>query len=220
MDEDTLKRLGDDIADIKRSIKRNDPLLHEVAAPPGWAAFSLVAGVNLTLFALPAHFLVARYGSFAAIPAASKAFLYAMLGVFLVAGGALKVMLMSRRAARLQGADGLARVVDAFYGGRLAHVTIPLTLGMLAAAVYAFAYGHPWLALPISSFLFGVIANGVAARSGLRSYYVVGYWALATGLASPPFVETAPFLWLFLTYGGALYVFAAAQFAETRTRGR
>jgi hypothetical protein len=43
MDDDTLRRLSADIEDLKRAVKRNDPMLHKVAAPPGWIAFSLAA---------------------------------------------------------------------------------------------------------------------------------------------------------------------------------
>ncbi|PKL24510.1 MAG: hypothetical protein CVV47_08680 [Spirochaetae bacterium HGW-Spirochaetae-3] len=220
MDEDTLKKLSDDIADIKRAVKRNDPLLHDVAAPPGWAAFSLVAGIILTLFALPAHILTTRYGSFDAIPTGAKTALWAVLALFLIGGGVSKVLLMTRKAARVDGRDGLAKVVDAFYGGRQAHVTIPLTVGFVAAAAYAFFVGEPWIALPVTSFLIGVIANGVAIRCGLRSYYVIGYWGILMGLVSAPFVEAAPFLWLLIIYGGMLFVFALAQFAETRATGK
>lgn len=216
MDESTIRRLSADIEDLKRAVKRNDPLLHAVAAPPGWAAFSVAAGVTVTLFALPAHFLVARYGSFGAIPALPRAALWAVLGVFVVAGGILKVLLMTRRAYELEGHGGLWKTIRLFYAGRDAHITAPLTAGMIAGVAFAVAAGRPWLALPTTTFLFGVLANVIANRSGLSSYYVVGYWGITLGLASLCFVEAAPFLWLFVMYGGMFFAFAAAQRAAFR----
>ena len=96
----------------------------------------------------------------------------------------------------------------------MAHVTMPLTLGMVAGIAYAFYAGRPWLALPVSSFLFGVMANVIAGKGGLRPYYVIGYWGILLGLASLLFVERAPFLWLFVIYGGMFFAFAIAQAAE------
>jgi hypothetical protein len=218
MDEDTLKKLSEDIEDLKRAVRRNDPLLHEVAAPPGWMAFSLAAGLNVTLFALPAHVLVTRHGSFAAIPLGYRVYLWAVLGLFVVIGGTLKVVLMKRRANEVSAGLGFSAIFEAFYGGKSAHETIPMMLGMIVGTAYAFWAGHPWLALPLSSFLFGIIANSMASRSGLKAYYVVGYASVLLGLAALPFVERAPFLWLFIIYGGMLFGFSAAQAGFSRER--
>jgi len=216
MDEDTLQRLSRDIEDLKLAVKQNDPLLHEVVAPPGWMAFSLAAGINVTLFALPAHLLVQKYGSFGAIPQAAKIALFAVLGLFVVIGGTLKIIIMMRRASEIDAEAGFMTVFDAFYGGKAAHESIPLTLGMMAGSAYAFYVGHPWLSLSLSGFLFGILANTLATRSGVRSYYIVGYWGIFMGLVSLPFVEAAPFLWLFVVYGGMLFAFAAAQARNDR----
>jgi len=211
MDEETLKRLSDDIEDLKRAVKQNDTLLREVVAPPGWMAFSLLAGLNVTLFALPAHVLVTKYGSFGAIPQVARIALFAALALFIVIGGTFKVVIMMRRAVELDDTAGFLTVFEVFYGGKAAHETIPLTLGMIAGTGYAFYVGHPWFSLSLSAFLFGILANTLATRSGVRSYYIVGYWGILFGLVSIPFVEAAPFLWLFVVYGGMLFAFAAAQ---------
>jgi len=220
MDEETLKRLSDDIEDLKRAVKQNDPMLREVVAPPGWMAFSLLAGLNVTLFALPAHVLVTKYGSFGAIPKAAQIALFAVLALFVVIGGTFKVVIMMRRAVELDNTAGFLTVFEVFYGGKAAHETIPLTLGMIAGTGYAFYAGHPWLSLPLSAFLFGILANTLATRSGVRSYYIVGYWGILFGLVSIPFVEAAPFLWLFVVYGGMLFAFAAAQAQGERSARR
>ena len=216
MDDRTIDRLSADIEDLKRAVRRNDPMLREVSSPPGWVAFSALAGMNVSLFALPAHLLVSRYGSFDTIPTAAKLCLFALLALFVVGGGTLKVVLMTRRAAQVAGSDGFARLLDSFFGGRMVHVTMPLALGMVAGIAYAFYAGRPWLALPVSSFPFGVMANVIAGKGGLRAYYVIGYWGILLGLASPPFVEGAPFLWLFVIYSGMFFAFAIAQATDNR----
>ncbi|HUW68648.1 MAG TPA: hypothetical protein VMX33_00310 [bacterium] len=214
MDDDTLRRLIADIEDLKRAVKRNDPMLHEVAAPPGWIAFSLAAALCITLFAIPAHMLVAKYGSFGQIPSGYQIALFAILGLFLVLGGAFKVRLMMSRIIELEASGGLTRIAGSFFGGRMAHETIPLALGMLAGIGYSFYFGHPWLALSVTSFIVGVMSNRIALRGDLRAYYALGYWGTLAGLIALPFIEQAPFLWLFVIYGGMFYAFAAAQIVE------
>lgn len=214
MDDTTIEKLSADIEDLKRAVRRNDPMLREVSSPPGWVAFSALAGLNISLFALPAHLLATCHGGFDAIPTPGKLALFAVLALFVVGGGTLKVVLMTRRAEQVAGAEGLARLLDAFFGGRMAHVTMPLTLGMVAGIAYAFYAGRPWLALPVSSFLFGVMANVIAGKGGLRAYYVIGYWGILLGLAALPLVERAPFLWLFVIYGGMFFAFAITQAAD------
>lgn len=227
MDDETIRRLSADIDDLKRAVRRNDPMLHEVAAPPGWIAFSFAMAACVTLFALPAHLLVRMHGSFAGIPAGYQIVLFTVLGLFLVAGGVFKIRILLGRAVQLDGSAGFARIMDSFFGGRAAHETIPMGLGLVAGVAYAFYFGHPWVSLSVTAFIVGLMSNRIAMRGDLRAYYVIGYWGILSGLTSVPFVEQAPFLWLFLIYGLMFYAFAVAQMVEkartspgARTQGR
>lgn len=220
MDEGSIADLRRDIEDLKKAVKRNDPLLREIAAPPGWAAFSAAAGLTVTLFALPAHFLIAEYGSFAAIPALYQALLIADLLLFTIVGSGLTLVIMHRRVKVLEEKDGLSRAFMTIYGGPTAHLMVPLTLGIVAGSAFAVYYGHPWLALPITSFFFGIMSNGIAARSGIAAYYAIGYWGIVVGLAAVPFVESAPYFWLFLAYGGMFFVFGAVLWLTNAVRAK
>ena len=217
MDERTIERLAADIEDLKKSVKRNDPMLRAIVAPPGWTLFSLVAGLMVSAFALPAHVLVANYGSFSAIPPAWKAALFAVLAMFAVGGGLLKIVILSRRATAL-GGRGFMGAALAFFGGPSAHVSWPIVFLIAGSAVLSFAAGKPWYILPSSAMLFGVMANYIAVRSGQSAYFAVGYWSLASGAACLPFLGSAPFLCLFGVYGGMFLAFAAALIATGKGR--
>lgn len=217
MDDERIERLIADIESLKKSVKRNDPMLREIVAPPGWTLFSVVAGLMISAFALPAHVLTARYGSFASIPQAWKAALFAVLAAFAVGGGIIKIVLLSRRASAM-GGRGFVGAALAFYGGRSGHVTWPLTFVIACSAVLAFAAGHPWYALSSTGMLFGIMANYIAIRSDEKAYFAVGYWSMLTGTISLFSVERAPFLWLFAIYGGMFLSFAAVLRAGERRR--
>lgn len=220
MDDDTIRRLSADIDELKRAVRRNDPMLHEVAAPPGWIAFSFATAACVTLFALPAHVLVGVYGSFAGIPGSYRIALFSVLGLFFVLGGIFKIKILLSRALQLDRSAGFARIADSFYGGPAVHETIPMGLGMVAGVAYSFYFGHPWVSLSVTSFIVGIMSNRIAIRGDLRAYYVLGYWGILSGLASVPFVERAPFLWLFLVYGLMFFAFAIAQIVEKARMAR
>lgn len=216
MDDKELQRLSQDIEDLKRAIKRNDPLLREMVAPPGWLAIALMTAVTVSVFALSSHILVTKYGTFGAIPLLARIFLFVVLGMLLVIGGLMKIMILTRRATRLQEKAGLSTFFINFYGGDAIHQSLPLLLGLIASSAYALYLGHPWMIMPISAFLFGLLCNSLATRSRVRSYYIVGYWGIFMSLASLPFIEIAPFLWLFVIYGGMMFAFAVAQASDVR----
>ncbi|MDX9899563.1 MAG: hypothetical protein RBT62_11615 [Spirochaetia bacterium] len=215
MNDKELQRLSNDIEDLKRAIKHNDPLLREMVAPPGWFAIALLTALTVSIFALASHVLVARYGSFGAIPPFARILLFVILGMLLVIGAVMKTLILTRRATKLQGKAGISTFLGNFYGGDSIHQTIPLLLGLIAATAYAVYVGHPWMTLPISAFLFGLLCNSLATRSRVRSYYIVGYWGIFMGLGSLPFVELVPFLCLFVIYGGMMFAFAVAQAGDT-----
>lgn len=129
-------------------------------------------------------------------------------------------MIMHKRVKALEEKDGLSRAFMTIYGGATSHLMVPLTLGMVAGSAFAVYYGHPWQALPLTSFFFGIMSNGIAARSGIGAYYAIGYWGVAIGLAAVPFVEAAPFLWLFLAYGGMFFVFSIALWLSNAVKSR
>jgi len=208
MDDATLERLSHDIEDLKKAVKRNEPAIREIMTPPAWIWLSLGGGAAISLFALPAHVLTARYGSFPAIPPAWKAALWAMLAVFVVGGGLFKWLVIMKRSAEM-GSLGTWKLFKIVIATPSVHVSLPLFGCIAAAIVFSVATGHPWYAVPASAMLFGIESNLLATRTGVRSYYSLGYWGLAWGGASLAFIESAPFLWLFAIYGGMFFAFAA-----------
>ena len=87
MTDSEIDELAKAIADLKRATKRNDPFLRSLFDDKGWLGLGLAGSIGITLFCLPAHFLTAAYGSFAAIPPLLQALLWAVLAAVLVLGG-------------------------------------------------------------------------------------------------------------------------------------
>ena len=61
MDQRQLEELARDIEDLKRSVKRNSPILHEAFDMKGWDLFSLIAGILILIMPRLLNYIVAIY---------------------------------------------------------------------------------------------------------------------------------------------------------------
>jgi hypothetical protein len=218
MDEEGLQRLARDIDELKLAVKRNDPLLREVLSTKGWALLGLGGGLGVTLFALPAHVLTVAYGSFGAVPAAWRAAIWAALTLALVGGGVWKMVLISKRIGEIDAASTLGEIMDSFFGATSIHVTMGMIVGIAVACAFSIWVGSPWYSLPSSAVLVGVWMNSVGAQTRVKEYILAGWWAILSGSAALFFVEAAPFLAVFVIYGGMFYAFALAVLLASRRR--
>jgi hypothetical protein len=221
MDEGKLERLERDIEELKRAVKRNDPLLREVLTTRGWALLGLGGGLGITLFALPAHLLTAAYGSFAAIPTAWRMAIWAALILVIAGGGLWKFLLITRRSGEIDRESTLGEVMDSFFGAASIHVTGGMLVALGAAIGFSAWIGSPWYSVPASGVILGVWMNAIGAQTRAKEYLAAGWWSLLSGCAGLFFVEAAPFLWVLVIYGGMFYVFAlVVALASRRALGR
>jgi hypothetical protein len=207
MDQRQLEELARDIEDLKRSIKRNSPLLHEAFDMKGWDLFSLIAGILISAFALGAHVLSATYGGFDHIPPVWQAILWAVLAIAVVGSGVVKILLFTRLDAR---GGSLGKVMKSFLAGNAKHTHLPYLALLVLAVSFVAQTGHPWYALPSGVLLMGLWCNVIVMQTGMKHMLALGYWGLASGSLALFWVESAPFLWVFITFGGMFFVFAGA----------
>jgi hypothetical protein len=225
MTDKELDELARSVEDLKRAVKKNDPFLRIILSSKGWGALAFFASAFVTLFTLPAHFLSKRYGDFASIPPLFRAALWVALAIFIVAGSIWKVILLKRRAKEAQEGAGIISVLNALFGGLSFHMALPFIVATGVAIAFTFAAGHPWLSAPAIAILICFWVNSLASTTDRRDYFLLGWWSLLSGSAGLFFIERAPFLWLFIIYGGLCYLFAAetliaSTLERRRTNGR
>lgn len=221
-----IDELAKAINDLKRATKRNDPFLRSLFDDEGWLGLGLAGSIGITLFCIPAHFLAAAYGSFAAIPPLLQAGLWTVLAAVIVIGGIQKSRLLLRKARGAERAEegetdgpaALTKVMKAVFGGWGFHMAVPLVIGGVGVAAFAFAIGHPWYGVPGLAILVCFWANFMGLVVERREYLVMGWWCLLTGLSGLFFVERAPFIWTFIIYGGVLWCFTGALLLEAKGR--
>ena len=216
MTDRELQELAASVEELKKAVTKNNPLLRGIMKDRGWVPLTVLAGIGMTLFCLPAQVLVVAYGSFEAIPAYYRAALWCILALVLVLSGVWKVVLLARRANEMDRSAGIAAALTVFFRGPSLHIGIPyiLTIGTLGA--FAVFSGHPWYVVPAIAVPTCFWANFMATLIDRPAFKASGWWCLITGLSSVFFIEQAPFIWLFIVFGGLCFLFAGAMIVEMR----
>jgi hypothetical protein len=216
MTEQELRELAASVEEIKKAVRRNNPQLRAMMSARGWMPFAILAGLGMALFCLPAQVLVVAYGRFELIPPVYRTTLWCVLALVLVLSAVWKVVLLAREAAEVEKGAGVGAVLKAFFSGPGFHVGVPYLLAIAVGTVFAVLRGHGWYVVPAIAVPTCFWVNFVAARIDRPIFMAAGWWCLVTGLASLFFMEAAPFIWLFVIFGGLCFVFAGALAVEAR----
>jgi hypothetical protein len=213
MDQSELKTLLADLEELKRAVRRNNPFLREVVASRFFAALSIPFGLFVVAFCTGTQILIARRGSFSAVPAEWKIAAWILLGIFIIVGWVLKWRFLDRQARKVKEGANLWTVIRAVYGGSWLHLNLPAILCMLLVPVLAILAGHPWYIVPGIAVFFAFPCNGLGLIVQRPEYLVGGWYALISGLSSLFFMESAPFIWSEAIWGGFFLVFGLVGLA-------
>jgi hypothetical protein len=216
MTDEDFRNLADTVEDLKKAVSKNSPELRAMLRPRGWMPLTLIAGIGIALFCLPAQVLVVAYGGFDAIPAAYRTALWAVLALVLVLAGVWKMALLTRKMAEENIERAFAAVFRSFFAGQSFHIGVPFTISILVLSGFAVWTGHPWYVVPAIAVPTCFWANYVATMAGSPAFKAAGWWSLITGLISLFVIESAPFIWLFVILGGLMFVFAGALLVTER----
>jgi hypothetical protein len=219
MEKNELEILAANIEELRRAVRRNNPLMRQVVSSRLFAILALLLGAALTIFCLGTHFLVRATGSFAQVPGAWKLAFWIYLGLFVVGGGLGKIVVMRKRAAAVQEGSSYFSVLKAAYGGPSFRIMVPALLCMAVSAAFAVWAGHPWYIVPATAVFYAFAAGGLGFVVDRPEYPVSSWFALATALPSLFFFERAPFLWSGAIYGGLFLVYGIVGLAFFKDEG-
>ena len=220
MTEEELQKLFASVEELKRAVSRNNPELRAIMSPQGWVPMSLIAGVGIGLFCLPAQVLAAAYGSFESVPAPYRAALWCVFALVIVLSAVWKLILFARKSREASPGESHSAALSAFMTGRNAHIIVPYLIVIMAAPVFLVWKGHPWYIASVVAIATCFWSNHVSTQVDRPEYTAAGWWCLVTGLASLFVIEKSPFLWLFVIYGGLCFVFAGMLMLSWRRDGQ
>jgi hypothetical protein len=206
-DSTDLEKIAQDLAALRKAIRTNSPFLRGVAATSFFGWLSLPFGVFITFFSLGTHFLLAEAGSWESLPPGWKRVFWLSIILFMAGAGLLKIVFIRRRAEIVDGKAGFWRVVRIMYGAGIGKTNLAAVVSMVVVSAFAVQIGHAWYILAIIAIFFAFASKSLGSLVARPEYEVAGWYALATGLLSLFFLESAPWLWLALVWGGLLVIF-------------
>jgi hypothetical protein len=222
MTEREVEELANAIERLKRARTVGSAAEGGIGPGFGWLSLSLWAAAALTVFCLPAQILLAAYGGFRWIPPEYKALLWTGLALIVVGGGVLEVLRLILNGGHERPESPLAPlrgVIKVIFGGTCRHLAIPGLVAALTLAGFYCVIGHPWYAVSFTAVVLAFWLDYLGVILSRRDLIGMGWWCLVTGLASLFFVESAPLIWVFIIYGGLLYIFAGVRMANRRRAG-
>ena len=127
--------------------------------------------------------------------------------------GILKWIHLDRKARSIDEGANFLTIIRAVYGGSWLHLNLPAIVCMLFVPVVAVVAGHPWYMVPGIAIFFAFPCNGLGLMVQRPEYLVMGWFTLVTGLLSLFFMESMPFAWSGIIWGGAFFIFGVVGLA-------
>jgi hypothetical protein len=213
MNQSELESLLADVEELKKAVRRNNPFLRQVVAGRFFAVLSIPFGLFVVAFCTGTQILVTRLGSFSAVPAAWKIAAGIFLALFFAVGSSLKWSFLARQARKVEEGANFWTVIRSIYGGTWLHLNLPAILCALLVPVLAILAGHPWYIVPGVAIFLVFPCNSMGLAVQRPEYLAAGWYMLISGLVSLFFMESMPFIWAEVIWGGYLLVFGVLGLA-------
>jgi hypothetical protein len=207
-DSQRIARLIRDLHEIKAAVKRNSPVLREIVTARFYWWLIVIFGVAVAVFSVTMHFLVLRFGGYAAIPPSMRVAFWifaAALGVTLYAFRVRGVLRTIRKIDRSLTFLSLLGDHDI---GEFMHLYIPFCLIAVGTTIYFSAAGQPFFIVGTWGLFLGLTVNLVAFAVHLVEFYVLGYWYLTTAALSFFMPGISASVWTAICFGGGSVAYA------------
>ncbi|CAB1059262.1 hypothetical protein D1BOALGB6SA_4020 [Olavius sp. associated proteobacterium Delta 1] len=179
--DEQIEKLVEDIASIKTVIMQNKPAMRQLLLPLPFRRFLLIAGLIIIVYSVLIYFLIAKFGSYAAISGIYKNIFYGLLILTWLALVFMKYSTWLRTLKKIDGQYTLRRAFKEFLTQKVIHVFLPITLVMVFLVIYLVYYDAYRFIVPAASIGSGLIYNFLGSMTDIKQYLITGYWFLITG---------------------------------------
>lgn len=213
MDQKQLETLLADVEEIKKAIKRNNPLLRELVSGRFFPVMSLIFGFITIVFCTGTQLYVNKLGSFANVPFGWKTGGWIAVCLYFAVGWVWKWSYLVRQARKVEEGANFTTIVRVFFLGSGLHINTPAVLCMAMVPVFAILVGHPWYIIPGLAIFMIFPCNNLGLAIKRPEYLAAGWYSLITGMIALFFIESMPFVWTEIIWGGYLILFGIVGLA-------
>jgi hypothetical protein len=212
-----LEDLAEQLSELKRAVHKTNPILRSVAESRLYPALGISMGTVFVMVCLILRKVDAANSLSAA--GATSPWLWLIIVFTMIFAGVMKILL-TRRIAKKYDDKGLALLMRAIYGGKMAAILASLSIILLALIFFLGSVGEVWYLIPTFAFFASFAGQSLDFLIDLPEYKVLGWSGLAAGVLSLFFVKTDPWLWAAIDAGLVFVAFGAAGLVRaSRARG-
>lgn len=206
-----VKKLFDDIATIKSAINDNLPVIRQLLQPRHFTTVSYISGIGIIAVSMAYYFLLKQYEAYPAIPQGIRTLLLVVIGVLVLTVWILKGVLWVKSVRRINADFTFRQMLKNLYSGQILHVWVPTICLFVVFILYFVKTGRPDLIVPLLCYGTGFMYNMIGGMTGFRQFLVTGYWVILTGTLSFLFPQVCGLLWLSVSLGAGLILFAVVS---------
>lgn len=209
IDDQQVAKLLDDIASIKAIINDSRSVMQQMLLPIHFRVVSFFAGFSIIGISVFYYYLLSAYGEYDRIPEHIR-----RIGIVIVVSAwllsmVIKRVLWMRSLKQVDQQITFRQAVRNLYSGQIFHVWIPVIVVCAVVAGYLYLNDLPRYIVPLSAVGIGVIYNMIGSITRIRQYLIAGYWVLITGTLTFFFPSVSALIFLALSHGVCLLLFAA-----------
>ena len=208
VDYQEMDKLLADIASIKSVLNNNRPLLKQLLLPVHFRIIALISGLVIIGGSTVYYLLLSYYGQHELIPNAYRVAGLVILIVTLLVLGFLKRLLWVKSVKRYDHGFTFGLLIKNLYSYQFMHIWTPVSLVIIFICIYLAVRGAYQYIVPAASFGMGFLYNSLGSVARIRQYLITGYWLLLTGIPPLFFLETSPLLFLSISQGCGMLLFA------------
>lgn len=186
-----------DIAELKASVRTRMAVMRPLLLDRAFIPFSLVSAVFFGGICIVLHFLVVRFGAYAAIPFSIKTAVWTSIAVAFIAATIFKQGVLKRTLSR-QGRTFTIR--DFYQDPDFARFYLTELAGfsgvILISAKFALVTGSWWYLLPVCGMYMALVIALFALFFHTREYLIVSALLGLYGIACLFLMNSAQLLWL------------------------
>ncbi len=212
--EQQVKKLLEDISEMKSVINKNKPLIQKILLPSHFRLVSLIWGFGIILYSLGIQYLIHVHGSFHQVPSQIKTGLYISMAVSAVILSVLKQRILVHSLQKEYPRITIFKIWKEFFSYHFRHMYLPIILLTIFLSFIFIQHHQYTYIVPTISIYAGLVFNYFGSITRIKPYLIGGYWYLISGgiciyLNSIPIVIS-----LAVTLGLGSLVFAFVQKKE------
>lgn len=212
-----IEELAEQLFELKKAVRRTNPILRSVAESRLYPALGASMGSVFVIVCLILRKVEAANSLGEA--GATSPWLWLTIVFAMVFAGVMKIIL-TRRIAKKYDDKGLALLMRAIYGGKMAAILASLSIILLALIFFLGSIGEAWYLIPTFAFFASFAGQSLDFLIDLPEYKVLGWSGLAAGVLSLFFVKTDPWLWAAIDAALVFVAFGVAGLVRaSRARG-